>query len=105
MNALTELQNLLSRTKSEIKAATVSFGHGYYEEDEQPPFNLKVSHSTDDLKAFEEYLNRNYDNGYGGQELHGIIWFEDGTWAERGEYDGSEWWEHRKLPAIPKELL
>jgi hypothetical protein len=46
-------------------------------------------------------LNIEYDEGYGGQELFGNIWYEDGSWSERGEYDGSEWWEHKKCPVLP----
>ena len=43
-------------------------------------------------------LDFDYDDGYGGQELFGYIWYTDGTWSERGEYDGSEWWEYKKRP-------
>ena len=43
-------------------------------------------------------LDFEYNNGYGGQELFGYIWYTDGTWSERGEYDGSEWWEYKKSP-------
>jgi hypothetical protein len=43
-------------------------------------------------------LDFEYDSGYGGQELFGYIWYEDGTWSSRGEYDGSEWWEHVSRP-------
>lgn len=41
-----------------------------------------------------------YDNGYGSQEVLPSlrIAFEDGTWLERREYDGSEWWEHAVPP-------
>jgi hypothetical protein len=46
-------------------------------------------------------LNFGYDNGYGSQKLEGTIWYADGTWSERGEYDGSEWWEHRECPPLP----
>jgi len=42
-----------------------------------------------------------YNNGYGCQELFGTIWYADGTWSERGEYDGSEWWEFKKCPDLP----
>jgi len=63
--------------------------------------NLKIGGN---LEEFLQALNFEYDNGYGGQNLFGIVWFTDGTWAERGEYDGSEWWEHRKCPEIPEEL-
>lgn len=45
-----------------------------------------------------------YDSGFGGQELFGYIWYEDGTWSERGEYDGSEWWEHKDRPPFDIEL-
>ena len=44
-----------------------------------------------------------YSNGYGTQYIDGTIWYEDGTWSERGEYDGSEWWEHRQRPEIPNK--
>lgn len=43
-------------------------------------------------------MNFEYDSGYGGQELFGYIWYEDGTWSERGEYDGAEWWQHQQRP-------
>lgn len=42
-----------------------------------------------------------YDNGFGVQELYGTVWFKDGTWAEREEYDGSEWWDIKVRPALP----
>jgi len=48
-----------------------------------------------------QVLDFRYDGGYGGQELFGTVWLKDGTWMERGEYDGSEWWEHRTRPEIP----
>jgi len=43
-------------------------------------------------------LDFEYDNGYGGQEIYGYIWYSDGTWSERKEYDGSEEWAHKKCP-------
>ena len=46
-------------------------------------------------------LDFEYDSGYCRQELFGNVWYADGTWSERGEYDGSEWWEHKECPPIP----
>jgi len=46
-------------------------------------------------------LNFFYNNGYGYQELRGTIWYTDGTWSDRGEYDGSEWWQHHVCPPLP----
>ena len=51
-----------------------------------------------ELEEVLQLLDFDYDNGYGGQELFGYIWYTDGTWSERGEYDGSEWWEYKKSP-------
>lgn len=45
-------------------------------------------------------LDINYDDGYGTQEIFGFISFKDGTWMERGEYDGSEWWDYKKCPTV-----
>lgn len=42
-----------------------------------------------------------YDSGYGSQEIDSslIVQFSDGTYLERREYDGSEWWEYvGKMP-------
>lgn len=58
-----------------------------------------------DVLQFLNSLNFEYDAGYGGQELYGTVWLKDGkTWLERGEYDGAEWWNIKKLPNIPKKL-
>lgn len=45
-------------------------------------------------------LDINYDDGYGIHEIFGFISFKDGTWMERGEYDGSERWDYKKCPTV-----
>ena len=66
---------------------------------------LKVGHSIEDWVKFTYSLDFEYDSGWGGQNLFGVVWFEDGSWLERAEYDGSEWWKHKICPVIPEELL
>ena len=66
-------------------------------------------YKSDDVKGsyYQQFMNAldfKYDAGYGGQQLHGTIWFTDGTWATRDEYDGLEWWEHHNKPEIPLSL-
>lgn len=80
-----------------IAFAKIQYCNDY---DEHPTLiELRSNRDKQDECLFLENLaSINYDNGYGGQELFGTIVFKDGTWLERGEYDGSEWWEHRKLP-------
>lgn len=56
------------------------------------------------IEDFKELANREYDNGYGSpkvaQDLKivGKDW-----WLERGDYDGSEWWDYKIYPAKPLE--
>lgn len=57
-----------------------------------------------DLFKLLEYLDFEYDDGFGNQELFGIILFKDNTWMERAEYDGSEWWEYKKCPTVDEIL-
>ena len=57
-----------------------------------------------ELEMLLKNIDIEYDAGYGGQELYGTIWYKDGTWSTRGEYDGSEWWEHHSVPTIPDHL-
>lgn len=102
-NAREEMLKLLKG--KEIKCAEVTTGIGWYEEDRHRTIVLKVGHDEKDYAKFLNDLNFEYDSGYGGQELYGTVWFKDNTWAGRGEYDGSEWWEVHSLPDIPKELL
>lgn len=66
---------------------------------------LTMNHTVGEYDRFLNCLNFNYDDGYGGQELFGTIWYDDGTWSTRGEYDGSEWWQHNALPKMPDELI
>lgn len=65
---------------------------------------LKIGYNKEDYEFFLNSLNFKYDSGYGGQELFGNIWYKDGTWSSREEYDGSEWWSHSKCPEIPDLL-
>jgi hypothetical protein len=66
---------------------------------------LKENHTAVEYKSFIKSLYFEYMNGYGGQELFGTIWYLDGTWSDRGEYDGSEWWQYNSCPEIPKNLM
>lgn len=68
--------------------------------DEGEDINLKVGYNENDYNIFLSKLDKRYDSGYGGQELYGIVWCENGIWLSRGEYDGSEWWEENQYPEI-----
>lgn len=75
-----------------------------YDWDEEKAFVLKANHTLPEYLDFLQSLDFDYDCGFGSQELFGTVWFTDGTWATRGEYDGSEWWQVHECPEIPEEL-
>ena len=64
--------------------------------------NIKSSELTDyELSS----LDYEYDNGYGAQELFGVVLFNDNTWLSRWEYDGSEGWEYNEIPTVEEILM
>jgi hypothetical protein len=67
-------------------------------------FNLTTGWDKEDWDNFLSDLDFDYDSGYGVQNLFGTIWYEDGSWSDRGEYDGSEWYDHHVCPPIPEDL-
>ena len=66
---------------------------------------LRTNHTKEEYDLFIASLDFTYNSGYGAQELFGIICYTDGSYSERDEYNGLEWWEHRTVPVIPKECL
>jgi hypothetical protein len=50
-------------------------------------YRLPLRYTNYQWDKFLEDISFRYDEGYGGQELFGTIWYDDGTWSERGEYD------------------
>jgi hypothetical protein len=108
MNAKEEfLSSIGSRP---VKCVTITYAPCSLWEDEERPqsksINLKVGYNETDWENFLQELDFDYDSGYGGQELYGIIWFSAShQWMTRGEYDGSEWWETHRIPEIPQELI
>jgi hypothetical protein len=67
---------------------------------------LPVNYTSDDYLLFLGILDVDYNNGFGGQNLFGVIWYDlDLTWSTRGEYDGSEWYEFNKVPEVSPELI
>jgi hypothetical protein len=81
-------------------AAEISVGPYYWDESHRKKIRLKEHSTHDDWLNFLEDLDFEYDSNYGSQQLFGTVWLSDGTWLERYEYDGSEWWDHKAMPPI-----
>ena len=57
-------------------------------------------------ELFLKLADVNYDSGYGGQEIaQDLLVVGEDWWLERGEYDGSEWWEFKTVPTKPNNQL
>lgn len=52
-----------------------------------------------------ENSDMDYYSGYGSAEmpLDIVVVFNDNSWLERREYDGSEWWEYARCPINQKD--
>jgi hypothetical protein len=97
-----ELDNIAKRYSVSVKCALVTYESHYKESHSYS--SLPIGFELDEFLSFLEELDFDYNNGHGGQHLHGTVWFDDGSWMERGEYDGSEWWEYKTTPEIPEDL-
>lgn len=102
MNAKEEFLGMIKNKV--VICASISYEHCWDRETSSEHI-LPVTYTEEQYNAFVDSLDFEYDDGYGGQELFGTVWFKDGTWADRGEYDGSEWWYYHVCPTIPDYLI
>ena len=99
MNASIEFNNFIVGKPDVICAYTENVGLYSYQ---TPSHNsLPLAYTEEQYAKFMLELDFTYNNGFGGKQLDGQIWFKDGTWADRGEYDGSGWWQYHKCPQVP----
>ena len=115
VNAKTELLEMLKgikKDKKDIKCAYIEYCKINFEKRGDKDISidkkesvLKINFTEEEYDNFLKEIDFNYDNGYGGQELFGFVWFNDGNWLERGEYEGSEWWEYKSCPQINQKCL
>ncbi len=110
VNAKKELIEMLDGTHKEKKHIKCAYIH-YSKLDfktrdiKEKEIVLKVNYSDEEYETFLKELDFEYNNGYGSQELSGLVWFNDNSWLERGEYDGSEWWAYKEYPKIYEKCL
>lgn len=111
MNAKKELLAVLENIKDnlnfepKVKCALILKLDTDSDNLEERPIVLKQNHTEQDYQEFLSKLDFDYDAGYGLQEIFGSVLLDNQTWLERGEYDGSEWWNIHRYPEIPKECL
>ena len=108
-NARKELEQFLNQVTQHSPLRTILCASIYYDPDgivveEEQRYMLVMGYTDKQYKEWIESLDFEYDAGHGWKLLYGNIWFSDNTWAERGEYDGKEWWDLNQVPRIPDAL-
>ena len=90
-------RNLLKETEEALRI------RGY---DWDDVVSIQGSDHRISVDKFKELADQVYDAGYGGQEVACdlVMLLRDGSWFSRGEYDGSEWWEHHARVAVIPEI-
>lgn len=104
INAKNELKTKLSRigkTENDVVAFKIIYSPGLRINSDTVTEISSKGPLTDEVW---KSLDFEYEDGYGTQHLFGLILFNDNSWLERSEYDGSEWWEYKKTPTI-EEIL
>lgn len=92
------MTNLLQETMEELDHAQKDFYHDVLW------IGTRDGKRTISKDSFLIAANFTYDAGYGGQEvLSDLVLVGDDWWLERGEYDGSEWWDFKTLPVLSPE--
>lgn len=118
-NILEELKGVIENnglTMDNIKCADIWKFIDYGDEDNNYQENVVpfIIYTYDDVKpalydeeraaTISDMGKHTYDSGYGGQELFGCVWMDNGEYITRGEYDGSEWWEYHRVPEVPNKI-
>ena len=99
-------RNLLDETRSELTARGKAPAEVRWVGLIEPDYLRTIRPSSDApigcWEDFERFASFKYDAGYGGAEVNSrLVIVGDDWWLERGEYDGSEWWEFKSLPQKP----
>ena len=99
-------EEFLHMVKNEtVLCAEISYQDCWEHESPGSQHTLKKGYTKAEYDAFLSKLDFEYHDGYGAQYVFGYVWLTNGVWMDRGEYDGSEWWQHHICPVVPKSLL
>ena len=95
----------INKTVDDILFINIKLYNKWSDYDNEKIKSETVSTKKEILNLLDRY-DISYDDGFGSQNLFGVIVFKDNTWLERYEYDGSEGWDYKKCPKIEdyKEL-
>jgi hypothetical protein len=100
-NAKKELLSILGDSRP--KCAVIQYMINFDEIDKL--IILKCGYTEDEWNIFLDRLDFEYSTWNEVEYLNGTIWMLDGTWYERMGFTAPAYWEHLRLPIIPKLLI
>ena len=98
MNTLEEINAELKYIGKTIE--DIAYGYVFKEGSYNPEEEEYAKEVIFDSRVNTKFYSIEYDDGFGGQQLFGIIVFKDNSWLEREEYDGAENWQHKNTPQL-----
>lgn len=106
VNAKEELKNTLSNLAQAFKQpSAIQYACVWVEDCNNVisrEFDLFADHTPEELQAFWNWFDFNYDVAAGEAYPCGVIVLDSARWIERYFYDGCQWWEYLTQPASPK---
>lgn len=58
------------------------------------------------ITLFLKLADKEYNSSYGSAKVaQDLLVVGDGWWLDRGEYDGSEWWDYNECMIKPKQEI
>ena len=89
--------NLLTETKEILKENDKELSEILWIGSSQDDFYIPLEHAL-------EIMDIEYNDGFGAQNVaKDLIVVGKDWWLERNEYDGSEWWEFKRMPIKPSK--
>lgn len=97
------MSNLLEETLGELNNNGKSPSDVLWVGSKGEPRHGKFCGTWIEFAALADHFD--YDDGYGGANINTeLVVVGPDWWLERGEYDGSEWWEFKTLPAKQENM-
>lgn len=91
------MPNLLTETKEILKENDIELSEILWVGSSQDDFYIPLENAL-------EIMDIEYYDGFGAQSVaKDLIVVGKNWWLERHEYDGSEWWEFKRIPIKPSK--
>ena len=102
INLLQETTQAISKTGHSLEDIKYIF----IKKDDDTVSDVLIKDYSSSSVSEEELKNLDfdYDYDYGKHYVYGFVAFRDGSYLQRADYDGYEWWKYHRCPKF-EDLL